>query len=76
MNSHATFLEEMARREEEWESACKAAESKIERLKVLILAAKHLLLGGRGPKERGPTSWEDTRNRWIALVKLEEMTEH
>lgn len=49
-------------------------ECQIERLKKLLTAAKHLILAAKGPED-GPTSWTDTRNRWMACFDEEEKAE-
>jgi len=33
----------------------------------LLLAARYLILAATGP-EGGPTSWNETRDRWLALL--------
>lgn len=40
-------------------------ECEIERLRLMLKAAKHLLLAATGPDD-GPTSWTETRQRWMA----------
>lgn len=36
-------------------------------LKLLVVAAKHLLLAAGGPSD-GPTNWNETRDRWLGYV--------
>lgn len=43
-------------------------ECEIEHLKLIILAAKHLILAAKGPID-GPTSWEETKERWMFRVE-------
>lgn len=38
-----------------------------ERLSQLLLAARYLILAATGP-DGGPTSWNETRDRWLALL--------
>lgn len=42
--------------------------NQIEKMKLLIKAAKHLILAAKGPTD-GPTNWDETRNRWIKLAE-------
>lgn len=48
-----------------WE---KAAHTSSERQKMLIEAAEHLLLAATG-RDDGPTSWTETRDRWLERAK-------
>ena len=38
--------------------------AEVRRLRLLNLAASHLLMGGRGPETTGPTDWNETRDKW------------
>lgn len=38
----------------------------IKKLQLTVLAAHHLLMAATGP-EGGPTSWDQTRTRWMKL---------
>ncbi len=42
-------------------------ECEIEHLKKLIKSARHLILAATGP-DGWPTSWKETRDRWMAYV--------
>ena len=44
-----------------------ATKAEVERLRMVVKAAKHLLLAATGPNG-GPTSWLETRDRWMACM--------
>ena len=42
----------------------KQLQTEVARLEELLKAARHLLMAATGP-EGGPTSWQETRLRWL-----------
>ena len=51
-----------------WSEEDRVPVADLERLEKLIKAAKHLLLAATGPSG-GPTSWVETRRRWMEEVQ-------
>ena len=69
--------DEMMREIIEWAKGTVEASNEIDRYSVvratehlmqMIQAAKHLILAATGP-DGGPTSWNETRDRWMEHVK-------
>ena len=75
MGTRCTIAQEKAHQEQYQRDAYKQRcaditkrDKEIGRLRRLVTAAKHLLLAAHGPED-GPTSWNETRERWLQEAK-------